>query len=83
MEAARSDFGSSAETGKVMTDVGIVLFNRESQILAGEKLVFRDQSVIAFPVVGNEGFAFGADFIEKFSGRFIITPTQFPGQSSP
>lgn len=81
--AARGDFGPSAETGKVMADVGIVLFDGESQILASEQLLFRDQSVIAFPVVSDEGFAFDADFIEKFSGRFIITPTQFPGQSSP
>jgi hypothetical protein len=37
----------------------------EGQILAGEELVFGDETMKAVPVVGQEGVTIDPDFIEK------------------
>ena len=48
-----------------MTDIAVVLLDGKDQILAGEEWVFGDETVKAFPVVGEEGLALEADFIEE------------------
>ena len=49
-----------------MTDVAVVLLDGKAQVLAGEELVFGNEVMKTFPVVGQERVAFEADFIEKF-----------------
>ncbi len=49
-----------------MADVAVVLLDGKGQILAGEELVFEDETMKAFPVVGQEGVPLDADFIAKF-----------------
>ena len=49
-----------------MTDVAVVLLDGKAQVLAGEELVFGNEAMKTFPVVGQERVAFEADFIEKF-----------------
>jgi len=66
-----------------MSNIAVVLFDGKRQILAGEKLVFRDQTVVAFPIVGDEGLAFDADFVEEFLTCGVITATNNPGDGSP
>ena len=66
-----------------MTDIAVVLLDGKGQILAGEELVFGDETMKAVPVVGQEYVTLDLDFIEKFLTGCIITPTQKPGQSSP
>ena len=48
-----------------MADVAVVLLDGESQVFAGEELVFGDETVKAVPVVGEDGLALEADFIEE------------------
>ncbi len=76
------DLGLAAEAGEKVTDVAVVLLDQESQVFAGKELVFRDAAVIAFPVVGKEGFAFETDFGEELAAGFIITATKHPGDGS-
>jgi hypothetical protein len=49
-----------------MPDIAVVLLDENGQVLAGEKLLFGDQAVVAVPIVGDERFAFEADFVEEF-----------------
>src|SRR4051794_10969614 len=81
--SARGDLRPAAKASEVMADVAVVLLDREGQILAGEKLLRRNQAVKAFPVVGQEDTARDADLVEKSAAGRIITPTQLPGQGSP
>jgi hypothetical protein len=60
-----NDFGTAAETREKMADVAVVLLDGEGQVFAGEELVFGDETVKAVPVVGEEGLAREADFIEE------------------
>jgi hypothetical protein len=60
-----NNLGTAAETGDEVTDVAVVLLDGEGQVLAGKELVFGDEAVIAFPVVGDELASGHADFIEK------------------
>ena len=60
-----NDFGTASEAREKMADVAVVLLNGEGQVFAGEELVFGDETVKAFPVVGEEGLALEADFIEE------------------
>ena len=60
-----NDFGTAAEAGEKVANVAVVLLDGEGQVFAGEELVLRDEAVKAFPVVGEEGFALDADFIEE------------------
>ena len=48
-----------------MADVAVVLLDGEGQVFAREELVFGDETVKAVPVVGEEGLALEADFIEE------------------
>src|SRR6476661_5367701 len=80
---ARGDLGAATKTGEIVADVGVVLLDREGQILAGEELLRRNQPVKAFPVVGQEDTALDADLVEKSAAGRVITPTQLPGQGSP
>ena len=76
------DLGAAAETGDEVTNVAVVLLDGEGQVLAGKELVFGDEAVIAFPVVGDELASGHADFIEKPLTCGIVTVTQNPGDSS-
>src|SRR5215217_8731549 len=80
---ARGDLRPAAEASEVMADVAVVLLDREGQILAGEKLLRRNQAVEAFPVVGQEDTTRDADLVEESPAGRVITPTQLPGQGSP
>ena len=62
-----NDFGTAAKTSEKMTDVAVVLLDRESQVFAGEELIFRDEPMETFPIVGEESFAFDTDFVEKLA----------------
>src|SRR5271169_6756453 len=52
-----------------------------SQVFAVEKLVVRDEAVLALPIVGDERPAFDADFGEEACG--CITVAKNPGDGSP
>src|SRR4051794_39845226 len=71
---ARGDLGTATKTGEIVADVAVVLLDREGQILASEELLRRNQSVKAFPVVGQEDTALDADLVEKSAAGRIITP---------
>ena len=60
-----NDFGPAAKAREKMADVAVVLLDGEGQVFAGEELVFGDETVKAVPVVGEEGLAREADFIEE------------------
>ena len=60
-----NDFGTAAEASEKMADIAVVLLDGEGQVFAGEELVFGDETVKTVPVVGEEGLAFEADFIEE------------------
>ena len=79
----RNDFGAAAKTGEEMADVAVVLLDRESQVFAGEELIFRDEPVETFPIVGEESFAFDTNFVEELLTGGVITATQHPGDGSP
>ena len=59
------NLGAAAETGDKVTNVAVVLLDGEGQVFAGEELILRNQAVKPFPIVGQEGFALDADFIEE------------------
>ena len=77
-----NDFGPAAEAREKMADVAVVLLDREGQVFAGEELVFRDETVKAVPVVGEEGLAREADFIEELLTGGVITATKHPGDGA-
>ena len=77
-----NNFGTAAEASEKMADVAIVLLDGEGQVFAGEELVFGDETVKAFPVVGEEGLALEADFIEELLTGGIITATKHPGDGA-
>jgi hypothetical protein len=77
------DLGAAAETGDEVANVAVVLLDAEGQVFAGEELIFGDQAMEAFPVVGQEDFAFDADFIEELLTGGIITATKHPGDGAP
>src|SRR4051812_47073173 len=80
---ARGDLRAATKTGKIVAAVGVVLLDREGQVLAGEELLRRDQPVEALPAVGQEDTTRDADLVEKSSAGRVITPTQLPGQGAP
>src|SRR5947208_2418367 len=83
MTGARGDLGAAAEARQMMADVAVVLLDRESQILAREQLILRDQPMETLPIVRQEDVALDADPVEKSPTGRVITPTQLPGQGSP
>ena len=60
-----NNFGTAAEASEKMADVAIVLLDGEGQVFAVEELVFGDETVKAFPIVGEKGLALEAGFIEE------------------
>ncbi len=67
------------EARQIVTDVAVVLLDREGQVLAGEELIFGNEAVKAFPIIGYERVVFDPDFVEVLLTGCIITPTQNPG----
>src|ERR1700761_2742161 len=59
------NLGAAAETGDKVTNVAVVLLDGEDQVFAGEELILRNEAVKAFLIVGQEGFALDANFIEE------------------
>jgi hypothetical protein len=77
-----NDLGLAAESSEKMADIAVVLLDGEGQVLARKELVFGDQPVEPFPIVGDEGFAVEADFINEPLTGFVITATQHPGDGA-
>ena len=77
-----NNLGLAAESSEKMTDIAVILLDRKSQILAGEELIFGDQPVKPFPIVGDEGFTLEADFINEPLTGFVITAPQHPGDGA-
>ena len=77
-----NDFGPAAEAREKMADVAVVLLDGEGQVFAGEELVFGDEAVETFPIVGEEGLTREADFIKEPLTGGIITATQHPGDGA-
>ena len=77
-----NDFGTAAKAREKMADVAVVLLDGEGQVFAGEELVFGDETVKAFPVVGKKGLALEADFIEELLTGGVITATKHPGDGA-
>jgi hypothetical protein len=77
-----NNLGLAAESSKKMADIAVILLDGEGQVLAREELVFGDKPMEPFPIVGKEGFAFEADFIDEPLTGFVITATKHPGDST-
>ena len=77
-----NDLGLAAEGRKKMANIAIILLDGKGQVLAREELVFRDKLVKPFPIVGDEGFAFEANFINEPLTGFVITATKHPGDGA-
>jgi len=61
-----------------VTDVAVVLLDREGQVLAGEELIFGNEAVKALPVIRYERVVFDPDFVEVLLTGCIVTPTRNP-----
>ncbi len=81
--AFRDDLGPAPKAGQEMSDVAVVTFDGNGEVLAGEQLVRRDQPMISVPVVGDEGDPRRSCLGEKPAAGCIITAAQNPGHSSP
>ena len=77
-----NDFGPAAEPREKMADIAVVLLDREGQVFAREELVFGDEPMEPVPVVGEEGLAREADFIEELLTGGVITATKHPGDGA-
>ena len=77
------DLRAAPEPCEEMTNVAVVLFDRDGQVFACEELVLRDEAMIAVPIIGDERFAFDADLVEEFLACGVITATKNPGDGSP
>src|SRR5271156_2168591 len=77
------NFRAAAEPREKVTNVAVVLFDGKGQVFSGEELALGDETEIAFPVIGDEGLAFDADFVEEFLACGVITATKNPGNGSP
>jgi hypothetical protein len=77
-----NDFGPAAKAREKMADVAVVLLDGERQVFAREELVFGDETVEPFPVVGEESLAREADFIEELLTGGVITATKHPGDGA-
>jgi hypothetical protein len=51
------DLRAAAEPRWKVADVAAVLFDGDGQVFSGEKLVVRDEAVIALPIIGDERLA--------------------------
>src|SRR5271168_4706414 len=77
------DLRASSEPCEKVTNVAVVLFDRDGQVFACEELLLRDEAMIAVPIIGEERFAFEADFVEELLACGVITATKNPGDGSP
>jgi hypothetical protein len=77
------NFRAATEPREKMADVAVVLFDGDGQVFAGEELVLREEAVIALPIIGDEGLALDADFVEESLACGVITATKNPGDGSP
>ena len=77
------DLRASSEPCEKVTNVAVVLFDRDGQVFACEELLLRDEAMIAVPIIGDERFAFEADFVEELLACGVITATKNPGDGSP
>jgi len=66
-----------------VANVAVVLFDGYGQVFSGVELALGDEAVVGFPVVGDERFAFDADFVEELLACGVITATKNPGDGSP
>lgn len=66
-----------------MPDITIITLDPDSQILAGEKLLFRDNPMISLPITGDEASLFQPNFVEAAAAGRVITATKNPGNGSP
>jgi hypothetical protein len=62
----RDDLGAAVKAGKIVTDIAVALLNGKGQVLAGEELVFGDETMKAFPVVGQQSVTLDTDFMRSF-----------------
>ena len=74
--------GTAAETGQEVSDIAVVLFDGEGQVLAREVLLLGDRSLVALPVIGDEGLALDPDLVEEFLEGLVVTATQHPGEGA-
>lgn len=77
-----NNLGAAAETGEEVADIAVILLDGKGQVLAREELVFGDKTMEAFPIVGEEGFTFEADFIDEPLAGLVITATKHPGDGA-
>ena len=77
------DLRAASEPCEEVTNVAVVLFDRDGQVFACEELVLRDEAMIAVPIIGDERFAFDANFVEELLACGVITATKNPGDGSP
>ena len=66
-----------------MTNVAVVLLDGDGQVFAGEELALRNEAVITLPIIGDEGLAFDANFVEQMFACGVIPATKNPGDGSP
>ena len=74
---------AATEPREKMTNVAVVLFDGDRQVFAGEELPLRNEAVITLPIIGDEGLAFDANFIEEMFACGVFTATKNPGDGSP
>ena len=74
---------AATEPREKMTNVAVVLFDGDGQVFAGEELALRNEAVITLPIIGDEGLAFDANFVEEMFACGVITATKNPGDGSP
>ena len=56
---------AATEPREKMTNVAVVLLDGDGQVFAGEELALRNEAVITLPIIGDEGLAFDANFVEE------------------
>ena len=77
------DLGAAAEARPEMANVAVVLLDGKGQVFAGEERVLGDEAMETLPIVGDEGLAFEANFVDELLAGLVITATQHPGDGSP
>jgi hypothetical protein len=77
-----NDLGFAAKASEEMADIAVILLDGKGQVFTREKLVFGDEPMEAFPIVGDEGRAFEPNFINEPLTGFVITATKHPGDGS-
>jgi hypothetical protein len=73
------NFGPAPKARKVMTDIAVILLDRNGEILAGKELAFGNQAVVAVPIVGNEDASLHTNLVEEPLTSGVVTATKNPG----